>query len=270
MASDDWDLWAPFLAVRPSDRQAERLRAHAREDAKRGQRHAPRRADALSREEIVRAAIAIADTEGAEAVSMRRIARELNAGTMSLYWHVGSKEELLDLMIDSVQGDLLASEPSGNWRKDLRLMACSSRAGLHRHRWMMDFMGGRPPVGPKSIRNVERALGFFDGLGLDMATALNVVMTVMTYVMGACMREVQEMNGEAFQRERMFPGLSEEEKQAVLGQFMDGLRSSGRYPRLAALVEQGVDPDSPHTRDERFEFGLDRLLDGIAACLEPG
>ena len=64
----------------------------------------PRRAAALSREEIVRAAIKVADAEGPDAISMRRIARELNSGTMSLYWHVASKEELLDLMIDSVQG----------------------------------------------------------------------------------------------------------------------------------------------------------------------
>ena len=119
---EDEDFWAPFLAYRPGDRRAERLKAHAREDAKRGQRHPPRRAAALSREEIVRTAIRVADAEGAEAINMRRIARELGSGTMSLYWHVASKDELLDLMIDAIAGEAQAPEPSGDWRADLRAM----------------------------------------------------------------------------------------------------------------------------------------------------
>lgn len=106
---------------------------------------------------------------------MRRIAREVNAGTMSLYWHIASKEELLDLMIDSVQGEQQAPEPSGDWRADLSAMARNARAALHQHRWMIDFMGGRPPVGPKALQNVERALGSLDGLGLDKATAMTAV-----------------------------------------------------------------------------------------------
>lgn len=163
--TDDEDLWVPFLAARTPDRQAARLRAHAREDQKRGQRHLPQRAAALSRDGIVRVAIKVADTEGAEAVSMRRIARELNAGTMSLYWHIASKEELLDLMIDSVQGGRQLAEPSGDWRQDMYALAHTIRASLHQHQWMMDFMGGRPPVGPKSLRNVERSLASFDGSG---------------------------------------------------------------------------------------------------------
>src|SRR5207247_4045186 len=99
VAADDEELWAPFLAFRPEDRHAARLRRHVEQDMKRGARHVPRRAAALSRDEIVRTAIKVADAEGPDAISMRRIARELNAGTMSLYWHVASKEELLDLMI---------------------------------------------------------------------------------------------------------------------------------------------------------------------------
>ena len=158
MEAEDEDLWAPFLAYRPGDRRAERLRAHAKEDAKRGQRHPPRRATGLSRDEIVRAAIEVADAEGPEAVSMRRIARELNSGTMSLYWHIGSKEELLDLMIDSIAADAEAPEPSGDWRKDLHAIACTTRASLHRHPWAVNFMGGRPPTGPKTLRNLERSL----------------------------------------------------------------------------------------------------------------
>ena len=268
MAEDDEELWAPFLAFRPEDRHAARLRRHVEQDMKRGARHVPRRAAALSRDEIVRTAIKVADAEGPDAVSMRRIARELNAGTMSLYWHVASKEELLDLMIDTVQGEQLAPEPSGDWRADLRALTHSTRAALHRHPWMVDFIGGRPPTGPKALQNVERALASLDGLGLDKITALTIVTTVGTYALGAVLREAQEANGERYV-EQQFAGVTDEERAAMLDDFVTRLRATGRYPQMAALIELGVDPDAADTRDARFEFGLDCLLDGIEARL-PG
>jgi len=266
MASDDEELWAPFLAFRPEDRHAARLRRHVEQDMKRGARHVPRRAAALSRDEIVRTAIKVADAEGPEAISMRRIARELNAGTMSLYWHVASKEELVDLMIDTVQGEQRAPEPSGNWRADLRALTRNARAALHRHPWMVDFIGGRPPIGPKALQNVERALASLDGLGLDKVTAMTIVMTVTTYALGAALREAQEASGERY-LEQQFADVTDEERDAMLADFVARIHATGRYPHMAALIASGVDPDAPETRDERFEFGLDCLLDGIEARL---
>ncbi|MDR0345416.1 MAG: TetR/AcrR family transcriptional regulator [Nocardiopsaceae bacterium] len=276
MAADDEDpdelddLWTPFLATRPEDRRAARLREHVEEDIKRGRgrgrAHPPRRAAALSRDQIVRTAIKVADADGAEAVSMRRIARDLNAGTMSLYWHIASKEELLDRMIDMVQGELPAPEPSGDWRADLSVLARNTRTALHRHRWMIAFLGGRPSLSPKSLQNVERALSTLDGLGLDKATAMTAVMTIVTYVLGAVTREVQEMNTERFVQEQ-FGDLTDAEKEAMAREFVDRVRATGRFPHLAALIADGIDPDSPDTRDERFEFGLTCLLDGFAARL---
>jgi AcrR family transcriptional regulator len=264
--TDDEHLWAPFLASRTPDRQAARLRTHARADQRRGQRHVPRRADALSRDEIVRVAIQVADAEGADAVTMRRIARELNAGTMSLYWHIASKEELLDLMIDEIQGGQPMPEPSGDWRQDMYVLARSTRQRLHQHQWMMDFLGGRPPTGPKSLLNLERVLASFDGLGLDSAGAIDIVSTVGTYVLGAVLREVQEHNNESF-RDQQFAGLTEEEIQQVLAEFTERVRATGRYPRLLAMLDDRHDPDAAETRDARFEFGLECLIDGIAAHL---
>lgn len=266
MDPDDEELWAPFLASRTPDRQAARLRAHAREDQRRGQRHLPRRAATLSRDEIVRVAIQVADAEGQDAVTMRRIARELNAGTMSLYWHIASKEELLDLMIDEVQGGRPLPDPSGDWRQDMDQLARITRQSLHQHQWMMDVMGGRPPAGPKSLRNLERTLASFDGLGLDGGTAIDIVTTVGTYVMGAVLREVQEHTNESF-RERAFAGLTEDEMQQVIEEFKDRVRATGRFPRLIRLLDDDHDPDAAETRDARFEFGLECLLDGIAARL---
>ncbi|MBO0772911.1 MAG: TetR/AcrR family transcriptional regulator C-terminal domain-containing protein, partial [Actinobacteria bacterium] len=163
---------------------------------------------------------------------------------------------------------LQAPEPSGDWRADLSALARNARTALHRHRWMIDFLGGRPSLSPKSLQNVERALGTLDGLGLDKATAMTVVMTVVTYVLGAVTREVQEMNTERFQQEQL-AGLTDAEKEAMTREFVDRVQATGRFSHLAALIAEGIDPDSPDTRDERFEFGLTCLLDGFAARI-PG
>jgi AcrR family transcriptional regulator len=267
---DDEDLWPPFyLPGRPGrGAHEQRIHEHLQRHRDRGP-YPSRRARSLSREEIVRAAIAVADAEGPDAISMRRIARELNSGVMSLYWHISSKEELLDLILDAVQGELETPEPSGDVRADLRAIARSTRSALLRHRWVMPFMAGRPPMGPKGLRNADRSLATFGGLELDKATAMNILMTVATYVMGAVLREQQEARGEQ-DRERQLAGLSDADIKEVLDGYMDRVRRSGRYPHLMQMIDEGVDPDAPETRDERFEFGLDCLLDGIMARLSGG
>jgi len=82
---------------------------------------------------------------------------------MSLYWHVGSKEELLDLMLESIEAEIEVPEPSGDWRADLGAFAHRTRAAMSRHRWAMEFIGSRPPSGPNDARNLERLLGLLDG-----------------------------------------------------------------------------------------------------------
>jgi AcrR family transcriptional regulator len=270
MEQDDANPWPPFYLAgrhRPAGPD-QRLNAHVERRRSHGEAP-PRRARSLSRDEIVRAAIAVADAEGPDAISMRRIARELNAGAMSLYWHVSAKEELLDLMLDAVQGEMETPEPSGDWRTDLEAVARNQRTALHRHRWVMDFMGGRPPMGPNSLRNAERGLAALGGLGLPKAEAISILMTVTTYVLGAVLRELQEMRGEQDWK-RELEGLGEEETRKLLAEYFEGLRASGRYPRLLEMVDEGVDPDAPETRDARFEFGLGCMLDGIAARLAAG
>lgn len=227
----------------------------------------PRRDRGLSRAEIVATAIAVADAEGPNAISMRRIARELRAGPMSLYWHVGSKEELLDLMLESIQAEVEVPEPSGDWRADLQAFARRTRAGMLRHRWAMEFLGGRPPSGPNDARNLERLLGMLDGLDPAARTTVDILGTLTTYVMGAVIREAQEIRGQRDQ-ELAEADLTTEELQAGRERYRKWFEASGRYPRIARLIEAGIDPDDPETRDERFEFGLDCVLDGIAARLQ--
>jgi AcrR family transcriptional regulator len=223
----------------------------------------PRRARSLSREEIVAAAIKVADAEGAEAVSMRRIARELNAGAMSLYWHVSSKEDLLDLMLDAVEGEQEYPDLTGDWRTDVQAVAVDMRAVLIRHEWVMDFIGGRPPLGPNTLRNLEHLLTIVGQLGIDTEVAINVLGTVATYVMGTVLREFREKNVERRDKQWLSEVGVEGRNEFAAGQLAK-LKETGRFPNFIKLYEAGIDPDSPATRDERFMFGLQCVLDGLA------
>jgi AcrR family transcriptional regulator len=270
---EDEDLWPVFSSRRHPpgpgrDGREQRIHDHVRGLQHRG-RQAPRRVRSLSRDEIVAAAIKVADAEGSEAISMRRIARELGAGAMSLYWHVASKDELLDLMLDTVEGEQPFPAATGNWRTDLRALAVAHRGTLHRHQWLMDFIGGRPPLGPNTLRNLERSLALIDNLGLDTETAMNVLGTLATYVMGVVLREFRESQVELHDQEQL-GHLSDDERQAFVTAHVERLRATGRFPHFLRIFDDGVDPDAAETRDERFEFGLDCVLDGIAARLSGG
>lgn len=245
------------------DRDRERrIAEHVSRDRERRLTQPPQRGRGLSREDIIDAAIAVADAEGTEAVSMRRIARELGTGTMSLYWHVSSKDELQSLMLDAVQAEL--PEPSGDWRADLTAFARATREGLIRHPWAIDYLVSGPPAGPREAGNGERLLAALDGLGLDLQTMTWIAVTTATYVAGAVIREAREIRWHR-ESEAMFAAMTAEEEQQWRAKHVAYLDDPDRYPHMARLFAEGVDPDAPETREARFQFGLDTLLDGIAA-----
>ena len=261
-APDTDDLWPPFLGHRWLADRGGRARPVPADGAERDPRGRGRNrlAPALSRAEIVDAAIAVADAEGSDAVSMRRIAQVLRVGTMSLYWHVANKDQLLDLMLDTLIGEIEVPEPGGDWQADLRAHARNERATLLRHLWVMDFLGGRPPLGPNTLLHLDRALALLDGLGLDIATAVNILGVVQTYVLGSVLREMREARAEQEQSE-MDPAEWEPTRTA----WRNRLENDGRFTRVVRFLDEGIDPDAAETRDERFEFGLDCVIDGIAA-----
>lgn len=252
------------------NRRARQQRARERQIAEQVSRRKERggrpagRARGLSRADIVDAAVAIADAEGTDAVSMRRIAKDLQMGVMSLYWYVGSTEELHQLMLETVQAEIEAGAPSGDWRADLTVYAHNTKAALHRHPWAIDYIGTGPPVGPKDARNADQLIAALAGLGLDATTTMWILMTLGTYVVGATLREIQEMRWQRAADEAM-AGKTEAEIAELNDEFERQIRGYGRYPHLAQILDTGLDPDAPETRDERFEFGLSCLLDGFAA-----
>ncbi len=243
------ELWPPFGPTPPHRGAVPR-------------HHPDRRRTPLSRAEIVRTAIEIADAEGSSAVNMRRIARELKTGPMSLYWHVADKDQLLHLMLDAVEGDLDVSEATGNWQDDLARLARHERQGLLRHPWVVDFIGGRPSLGPHIILHLEQSLALLDDLALDTRTGLDILMTLNTYVLGAVIRELREIRDE---RDLADIGADQQEIHAGMKQWQNRLRSSGQFTHFLRVFDEGIDPDAPETRDERFEFGLRCVLDGVAA-----
>ena len=238
------------------------------EDGRTGQdrqaRGRGRHGHGLSREEIVDAAIAIADGEGAEAVSMRRIAQVLRAGAMSLYWHLANKEHLLELMLDALMADIEVPEPTGDWQSDLRVQARSTRQVLLRHNWVINFIAARPPLGPNTLRNLDKSLAALEGLDIDTATAVNVLQTVATYVSGAVIRELAEIRLQRDQEQLIGAGP---DFAAKLEQWRKRLAATGLFDHFLRILSDDVDPDAEDTRQQRFEFGLDCVLEGIAAKL---
>jgi AcrR family transcriptional regulator len=221
------------------------------------------RSPAHSRARIAAVAIELADSEGFEAVSMRRVAQELGAGTMTLYHYVANKDELVTLMVDAVMGELVippAELPVG-WRPAMAAIAMRSREALRRHRWMLDRLGdGRP--GPNGMRHFEQSLEAMAGAGVSSRAMFEAIVLVDEYVFGFAIREAQE----AAEHERDWaPGVRE---------FFQRELESGQFPRLRELL--GDDADAAVARvaevffeEGRFERGLKRLLDGIEAGLEP-
>jgi len=261
--ADPDSLWPDFGAPQSHAGRREQQRAMLLQQ--KAMRHQESRIrPRLTREEIVDAAIAIADAEGAEALSMRRIAQVLRSGTMSLYWHVASKEQLLDLMRDMVMAEVKVPEPSGDWRADMRNLAISSRAMMHRHPWLIDFVGGRPPLGPHSLLSLEWALAALAGLRLGPAASFDILTAVQTYVSGAVLREVQEARARHAE-DAAAAGTDMADITAGRARWRDRLAASGLFPHFVTFLDQGIDPDAAETTEERFTFGLDCLLDGIAA-----
>jgi AcrR family transcriptional regulator len=209
----------------------------------------------LSRAEIARAGVEIADLEGPDAVSMRRVAAALGSGTMSLYRHVASRDELLDAMVDTVYARIdLPVEPSGAWRDDIASLARAQRRLLRDHPWLAQLIGSRPPVLPSFLRTFEWALRAFELAGLGIAEAAAAGSTINAYVTGFALTEQAEY---AAQRRT---GLTKDDWRARNWPGVERALATGAYPAVARYVERGSDPDP----DSAFEAGLSHLLDGIA------
>jgi len=211
----------------------------------------------LSRAQITNVAVELADAEGLGAVSMRKLAAKLDAGATSLYWHVRSKDDLHELMVDEVVGEIALPEPSGDWRADLRALALASYETLSRHRWVV-LVGIQPGLGPKTRGYGSVALRVFEPLELELSTAFNVLAALNNYIFGFIHREI------AWEQLRERSGLDEEGWRARLQAYVE--EASGEDDGLA---EQMAARFALVSR-ESFEFGLDCLLEGLGRRIDSG
>ncbi|WP_329027859.1 MULTISPECIES: TetR/AcrR family transcriptional regulator C-terminal domain-containing protein [unclassified Streptomyces] len=210
------------------------------------------RRPAFSREAITAAAVALADAEGIEAVTMRRVAAEVGAGVMSLYSYAPDKETLLDLMIDQVVGELPTSEPlSGDWRADLKTIGRRQRAHMLRHPWLPAAVQARRSLGPRTLAFLEHALAALRPIGLDGAARLEIFAQLTSFVAAHVAHEV----GRA--RAAEDPGRA-----AAEALYLAEVAADGNHPELAeALASTG----RPITPDAMFDRFLTRLVDGLDA-----
>jgi len=216
----------------------------------------------FTREQIAAAAVRIADAEGSEALSMRRIAAELDAGTMTLYHYVRTKDELLALVIDEVMGEVVLApdEPLPlTWREAMTVIANRSREVLERHPWMFDITDD-PAIGPNSVRHFDQTLQAVSSLAIDLQAKLEIVAAVDEYVFGYCLNQRNHVHGGGQHDDGMV-------------EYVLGLLETGEYPALAALADEVGMAEAwtqieSHMRDEsRFDRSLERLLDGFDADL---
>lgn len=206
---------------------------------------------ALSVERIVEASVAIADAEGIDALSMRRVATALSTGTTSLYRYVDSRDDLLDLMADAVQDD----HPSltGDWRADLEAYAHHERELWLRHPWLAPLLATRPSLGPNWLRGLEHALTAATPLTSDIADAASAVGLIRDYVRGAVIRELAE------KQTQQRTGQTEAQWRATVAPYLRKIIESGTYPLVSRMIES-----TDLTPAEQFAHGLHRILTGIA------
>ncbi len=226
-------------------------------------RRAPARrtADAeLTRERVVATAVAIADADGLDALSMRRVATDLGVATMTIYRHVPGKDELVLLMADAAYGERpLPEPPPPDWRTGLTLIAREQWAGYRRHEWLARITSmTRPEPLPNAMAHTDWTMRALDGLGLTAETMLLLAVTLANHVRGTA------ENLEAETQAEHDTGLTAEQWMEAQGAALADVFAARPLPMLSR-VAQG--PDIDLDIDVLFEFGLQRLLDGFAAFI---
>jgi AcrR family transcriptional regulator len=206
----------------------------------------------LSREKIAAAAVRLADAQGLDGLSIRKLATELGVGPMRLYDYVANKDELLDLMVDAVYAEIAAAEHGEGWRATAGAIARATREAALAHEWFTALLGGRPRLGPHAL-----AVGEATAAALSQAPGVRntddlhwVIGTFNAVVIGALRNEIIERRSDTDERSW----------QKSHGPYLMRMFATGRYPTLSRLVHDG-----PHlSAEDAFDHRLTTVLDGIA------
>ncbi|UBU15929.1 TetR/AcrR family transcriptional regulator [Nonomuraea gerenzanensis] len=223
--------------------------------------HRERQQPLLTRETIVAEAVRLLDEEGADNLSMRRLGSRLGAGATSLYRHVASKDELLELALDAVYGELPLPD-TGEWRTTLTEVAHAMRATILRHPWLAAKLAeaGLAYLGPNVLRQSEFMLGVMEDAGFPLDEADAAMTTVLAYVIGVTTSEAAWVSMVARS------GQTEQEWMEKLWPAAE--RAVRDYPRMRARYSAQKGGDSSTSNADAFAYGLERVLDGLQARLD--
>lgn len=222
----------------------------------------------LDVERVVRAAVELADRDGLSGVTLLKVAQALDVSKMSLYRHVGSKDELFDLMGDFAIGPPPeVSASATDWRAGLRQWALAHRAIYVRRPWLAHLPVSGPPGGPNAIGWMDAMLQVFRSTGLDWATKVGILNLVGGYARHASLLTQQLEKG------RRDAGLRQAQVEQGYGKALVSLVDPGRFPEAAKLFGSPLFDAAPERvagepGDRDFVFGLELILDGVAAAID--
>ncbi|ROP30767.1 TetR/AcrR family transcriptional regulator [Couchioplanes caeruleus] len=219
----------------------------------------------LTLTQVVDAAIALADAEGLDAVSMRRVAQELGVVPMTLYTYVPDKAALLDLMLDALYLRMPRSrEEAAGWRERVVAVAAENRRLYDEHPWAAELSASRPPLGPGLMAKYEHELGAFHGSGLSEVETDSALTFLLGFVQHSC-RAAAEARAVAERTDQTDAQWWEES-----GPLLEKVFDRHRYPLAVQVGEAaGAELGAAFNAEHAYAFGLARVLDGLAAIIEP-
>ena len=216
---------------------------------------APR--EPMTPERIGDAALKVIDAEGIEGLTVRSLAVELGVGTMTLYWYVRNKDEILELVTDRLLAEVSFPATESDWRISVREGAASVRSALLRHARAVPIIVGRGAFGPNGLRMTEASIAVFRAAGFEPDMAADAYFTISNFVTGFC---IFETSATGF---RTRPDLDLQAYGQMLRQYVDSLPPA-LYPNLQASADRIFG----HNLDDRFAFGVECLIAGFQAGLE--
>ncbi len=207
-------------------------------------------------ERIADAALRVIDANGIDGLTVRSLAVELGVGTMTLYWYVKNKDEVLDLVADRLLADVSFPPAEHDWRVSVGVGAASVRAALLRHARAVPIIVGRGSFGPNGLRMTEASIAVFRAAGFDSDTAADAYFTISNFVTGFCIFETSSLGY------RNRPDIDMRAYGQMIRQYIDSLPPA-LYPNLQASAPRIFG----HSLDERFSFGVECLIAGFEAKL---
>jgi TetR/AcrR family transcriptional regulator, tetracycline repressor protein len=248
--------WWQGREARRAERADRRRQRHDERAAKHQERSEGQR-DPVTSDRVADAALRILDAEGLDALTVRRLAQEMGVGTMTLYWYVRNKDEVLDLVADRIFAGIEVPDVSIGWREGSAKMAITARAAMLRHRAAMPIMISRGSLGPNSLLFMERALALLRSAGFGASDAADAYYALSNFVLGFCAAEASG------------PGIADRpdvDRRAYGQMLLDYMRAlpEDRFPNLKESAPRLF----AGSLDQRFAFALEAMLDGLQVRID--